>query len=368
MEGKKKPGKIDFVLFIVVMALVSIGVVMVYSASSYISFFSKEYKYDSIFFLKKQLLWATVGSICMIIMMRIDYHKLKKLTPIGAIATIILLILVLGATPIKGASRWINFGFGTIQPSEIAKYMVVLILARSIDRRSRLLDNFWRGTTWYLIVAGIYAGLILIEPNMSIACVVMFVTFIILFASGAKKIHLFIYVLLGTGAAIALILLFPYRLSRATSFIDPWSKQLKEGYQLVQSLLALGAGGIFGTGFGMSRQKCFFIPEPHNDFILPIIGEEMGLIGCLIIIILYGIFIWRGISAAVKAKDIYGHVLAVGITSVVAVQAIINIAVISGSMPVTGVPLPFISYGGSSLVFNMIAIGILLNITRQNNN
>ncbi|SHJ67105.1 cell division protein FtsW [Hathewaya proteolytica DSM 3090] len=365
-KEKNKLGKIDFVMFIVIMALVTIGVVMVYSASSYISFFSKDYKYDSMFFLKKQLLWACIGTLGMIITMRLDYHALKKITKIGTVVTFVLLILVLGSTPIKGARRWINLGFSTIQPSEIAKYMVVFILAKSMEERNILSNNFFRWTTWYLMVGGLFAGLILLEPNMSIACVIMFVVFIVLFSTGTKKSHLGLYLICGIAAGVLLIVTSEYRLDRATSFLNPWAKQQKEGYQLVQSLLALGAGGIFGTGFGMSRQKCFFIPEPHNDFILPIIGEELGLIGCLLIVFLYIVFIWRGIMTASKAKDIYGHVLAVGITSVVGVQAIINIAVISGAMPVTGVPLPFISYGGSSLVFNMLAMGVLLNITRQN--
>lgn len=367
-KSKNKMGQIDFSMFIVIMALVSIGVVMVYSASSYISFFSKNYNYDSMFFLKKQLKWAILGTICMIFTMKVDYHKLKKFTGIGTIVTLILLVVVLFMPSVNGATRWINFGFATVQPSEIAKYMVVLILAKSIEKRGQRIKNFWGGPVYHLCIAGVFSGLILLEHNLSIASVVIFVTLIILFTSGAKKAHIGLFGLLGVIAGILLSVFSSYRLKRLMSFRNPWADPLKDGYQLIQSLLALGSGGIFGVGLGMSRQKCFYIPEPHNDFIFSIIGEELGLIGCILIIILYLIFIWRGIGAALRAKDAYGTVLATGITSVVAVQAIINIAVVSGSMPVTGVPLPFISYGGSSLVFNLIAMGILLNITRQNKN
>ncbi|HBC95224.1 MAG TPA: stage V sporulation protein E, partial [Clostridium sp.] len=189
---------------------------------------------------------------------------------------------------------------------------------------------------------------------------------IVLYVSGAKIKHMVGVVGLVALAGIAGIIFEPYRMARFTSFINPWADPKGSGYQLIQSLLAMGSGGIWGVGLGRSRQKCYYIPEPHNDFIFSIIGEELGLIGCTIIIALFVVLVWRGIVIAVKARDTYGTLLATGITSVIAVQAIINIAVVTGSMPVTGVPLPFISYGGSSLVINMIAMGVLLNISRQN--
>lgn len=364
-KPKSKMGQIDFVMFITIMMLVTVGVVMVYSASSYVAFFSKKYGYDSMFFLKKQLMWSVIGTICMLFAIKMDYHKFKKITFIGAIATIILLIIVLFSPAVNGATRWINLGFATIQPSEIAKYMVVLILAKSIDRKGEEIKGFWGGTFYHICLAGVFSGLVLLEHNLSIASVIIIVSLVMLFCSGAKKAHVNVFLLLGIVAASLATITMPYRLKRLISFTNPWADPLKDGYQLIQSLLALGSGGIFGVGLGQSRQKCFYIPEPHNDFIFSVIGEELGLIGCLFIIILYLIFLWRGIRAALNAKDTYGTALAIGITSVVAVQAIINIAVVSGSMPVTGVPLPFISYGGSSLIFNMFAMGILLNITRQ---
>ena len=194
----------------------------------------------------------------------------------------------------------------------------------------------------------------------------MIVTFLMVFASGARKRHMFGIVapVLGV-AALGFALGEPYRRARMLNFINPWKDPAGNGYQLIQSFYALGAGGVTGLGLGQSRQKMLYMPEPHNDFIFSIIGEELGLIGCLVIIALFVVFVWRGIRIAMRAKDSYGSLLAIGITAVIAVQSIINIAVVTGSMPVTGVPLPFISYGGTSLVINMIAMGILINISRQ---
>lgn len=364
-KSKVRMGQIDFVLFATIMLLVSIGVVMVYSASSYYSAFKLN---DPEFYLKKQLLWACIGSVFMVIAIKIDYHIIKKYTGIIMIFTVILLLAVLAFPPINGAKRWIQLGFASFQPSEIAKYAIVLYMAKSLDLKGEKVKKFFYGVCPYLLVSGFYAGLILLEPNLSIASVIMIVTVVILFAVGARFMHMF-----GIGAALiaavgVLTITAPYRLKRLMSFTNPWIDSQGDGYQLVQSLLALGSGGVTGSGIGQSRQKCLYIPEPHTDFIFSIIAEELGLIGAAFIIILFMIFVWRGIKTAVTAKDIYGTILGIGITSVIAVQAIINIAVVTGSMPVTGVPLPFISYGGSALVFNMFAMGILLNVSRQTTN
>lgn len=365
-KGKIKMEPMDFFMFTVLMLLVSIGIVMVYSASSYSSFFDPNIK-DSTFYLKKQIEWAVLGTICMFIMIKIDYHFYKKYTLFFMIITMILLFAVFAFPSVKGAKRWIRFGVGSIgiQPSEIAKYVIVLYMAKSIENKGDRIKSFLYGVIPYLMVSGLYAAVILKEPNMSVASVIMIVTIIILFIAGAKIIHLMIP--LGAGGLLAYILTISagYRNNRLQTWLDPWKDPRKDGYQIIQSWLALGSGGITGVGLGKSRQKCFYIPEPHNDFIFSIIGEELGLIGCIIIIILFALLIWRGVRAAIKAKDTYGCILATGIIAVIAVQAFINIAVVTGTMPVTGVPLPFISYGGSSLLFNMGAMGILLNITRQ---
>ena len=360
---KVKMGQLDFVLFATIMLLVAIGVVMVYSASSYYAAFKYN---DPEFFLKKQFLWACIGCVFMFTAVKIDYHIIKKYTGVIMLVTVILLLAVFAFPSINGAKRWIQLGFASFQPSEIAKYTVVFFMAKSLDRKGEKVKEFLKGVCPYLLVSGFYAGLILVGKNLSIAAVIMIVTMIILFAVGARFMHIF-----GIGSALvaavgALTILEPYRMARLMNFTNPFADSQGDGYQLVQSLLALGSGGITGAGIGQSRQKCLYIPEPHTDFIFAIIGEELGLIGCAFIMLLFVIFVWRGIKTAVTAKDMYGTILAIGITSVVAIQAVINIAVVTGSMPVTGVPLPFISYGGSALVFNMFAMGVLFKCVKAN--
>jgi cell division protein FtsW len=362
-KPKIKMGDADFILFATIMFLLAIGIVMVYSASSWVSGIKLN---DDMFYLKKQLLWGTIGIIALCVTMSYDYHRLKSLTGILMIVCIPLMLLVFAFPAVNGAKRWIQLGFASIQPSEITKYVVVLYMAKSMDYKGERIKTFLEGILPYLLVSGFYAGLVLLQRNLSIASVIMIVTLIVLFVAGAKLSQLFGIVTPVTFAAgVIMIFAEPYRRARLFNFLDPWKDASGDGYQLIQSLLALGSGGIWGLSLGQSRQKCYYMPEPHNDFIFAIIGEELGLIGCAFIIILFLIFVWRGIRTAINAKDTYGTLLATGITSIVAIQAIINIAVVTGSMPVTGVPLPLISYGGSSLVINMAAMGILLNISRQ---
>lgn len=365
-KPRVKMGPMDFILFCTLMLLICIGIVMVFSASSYVAGHSTPNN-DYAFYLKKQFLWAIIGFVAMIFTLRIDYHKIKKLTLPLIVITVILLIVVFFCPDTNGAKRWIPLGFASIQPSEIAKYTVVLYMARSMEYKGENIKKFVYGILPYLIVSGLFAGLVLKEKNLSIAAVIMIVTLIMLFAAGARMTQIGALLPPLFGIGYYYIVTESYRLRRLMNFIDPFKDMQKDGYQLVQSLLALGSGGILGVGIGQSRQKCFYLPEPHNDFIFAVIGEELGLVGCIVIIILFLILIWRGIITAIKAKDTYGTLLAIGITSVIAVQAVINIAVVTGSMPVTGVTLPFISYGGSSLFVNMVAMGVLLNISRQSN-
>jgi len=364
-KSNAKMGSIDFILFSAIMILVAVGVVMVFSASSYSAFFSKATNYDSMYYLKRQGAFAVIGICAMAFMIRTDYHKLKKFTKVIMLVTIVLLCVVFAFDSRNGARRWIPIGSFSLQPSEIAKYVVVLYMAKSIEAKGEKIKSFVYGILPYLMVSGLYAGLVIAEKNLSIATVIMIVTLILLFVGGARITHFAGLIgLVGVFGTLG-ILLESYRLKRVLSFLDPWKDPKGDGYQLIQSLLALGSGGITGVTLGKSRQKCYYIPEPHNDFIFSIIGEELGLIGCTVIIILFLVVIWRGIRTAIRAKDTYGTLLAVGTTSVIAIQAVINIAVVSGSMPVTGVPLPFISYGGSTLLFNLMAMGILLNVSRQ---
>lgn len=361
--NKKILGEVDYGIFYSLFLLLSIGIVMIYSASSFYAMF--KYK-NSMYYLIRQGAFAIIGVIALLMVMRVDYHKLKKITPYLLIGTIPLLIAVFFFPEVNGARRWIKLGILSFQPSELTKYVVVMFLAMSIDLKGDRIKRFWDGLIPYLVVAGFFAGMILLEKNMSIASIIMIVTFIMLFVAGGQNKHLFgiIFPAMFT-LAIFFIFSSDYRRARMLNFIDPWKDAAGDGYQLIQSFYALGAGGITGLGLGESRQKILYMPEPHNDFIFSIIGEELGLVGCFFIIGLFLFLIWRGIRVAMKAKDTYGKLLAVGITSIIAVQAIINIAVVTGSMPVTGVPMPFISYGGTSLVINLMAMGILLNISSQ---
>ncbi|MCR1949717.1 stage V sporulation protein E [Clostridium sp. DSM 100503] len=362
-KPKVRMGEIDYCIFYAVILLLAIGVIMIYSASSYYAMFKEG---DSMLYLKKQLIWAITGLVVMVFIASIDYHKLKKFTPHLLIITIPLLVAVFFFPAVNGAKRWIQLGPLSFQPSELTKYVVVLFLAMSLDLKGDGVKKFWTGIVPYLGVAGFFAGMILLEKNLSIAAIIMIVTFIMLFVAGGRIQDLF-----GKVAPVLLVAVMffifgeDYRRARMLNFLNPWKDPAGDGYQLIQSFYALGAGGITGLGLGQSRQKTLYMPEPHNDFIFSIIGEELGLIGCLFIVALFVFFVWRGIKVAMKAKDTYGTLLSIGITSIIAVQAIINIAVVTGSMPVTGVPMPFISYGGTSLVINMMAMGILLNISRQ---
>ncbi|MGN0025667.1 MAG: stage V sporulation protein E [Clostridium sp.] len=356
---------IDYALLCALLLLLFIGVVMVYSSSSYYALYQKDV-YNTDYYFIKEITWVIVGTIGMAITMSIDYHIYKKFTPWLVLITLALLIIVLFAgADINGAVRWIRLGPLSFQPSELAKYVLVLYLALLIDKRKNKIKKFGEGTILYLCIAAVFAVLVLLEKNLSITAIIMMVAFIMILVGGAKISHLLSLVPVGIAAGLALIFTQSYRLDRLTSFLNPWADPSGDSYQLIQSLYALGSGGIFGVGLGNSRQKALFMPEPHNDFIFSIIGEELGLIGCIFIISIFMFIVIRGTTIAVKARDNYGFLLAIGIISVIAIQAIINIAVVSGSMPVTGVPMPFISYGGTSLVFNLGAMGILLNISRQ---
>lgn len=360
-----KMKSIDYSMLCAILILLFIGIIMVYSSSSYYALYENESHSTDYFFIK-EIIWSIVGIVGMIFTMSIDYHFYKKITPLLVMVTVFFLVIVLivGAN-LNGASRWIRLGQLSFQPSELAKYVVVLYLAMLIDKRRGKIRDLKNGTLYYLVIAAFFAGLIILQKNLSITAVVMMVAFIMILAGGAKISHLLSLIPVGLVVGMGLIFMEKYRLQRLTSFLNPWADTSGASYQLIQSLYALGSGGFFGVGLGNSRQKALFMPEPHNDFIFAIIGEELGLIGCVFIVSIFIFIVIKGTCVAVKAKDNYGYLLAIGIISVIAIQAIINIAVVTGSMPVTGVPLPLISYGGTSLVFNLLALGILLNISRQ---
>lgn len=360
---KEKKGPIDFPLFIVILILLAIGINMVFSASMYED---RQIYNDSYHHLKRQLIWAGLGIGAMIFASNFDYRKLKnrKLITFGMVITLVLLVVVLFMPDKNGASRWIGVGSLGIQPSELAKIVLIVYLSDNISRKGERIKSFLQGVLPVIIIGGLFAGLIIIEPNMSTAVIVMAVSILMLFVGGAKMNHLLGLFIFGVCLAVVAIAIEPYRMARFTGFINPWADPLDTGYQAIQSLYALGAGGPFGMGFGMSRQKQYYIPEAQNDFIFAIIGEELGFLGVGIVIFLFAFLVWRGLKIALNCKDKFGSLMASGITALIAVQSSINFLVVSSFMPITGVTLPLISYGGSSLLFTMASLGLLLNISR----
>lgn len=358
---------VDYNILISVLILASIGVIMVFSASSANAYY--EY-HDSFYFLKRQLIWVILGFLAMTFMMNFDYTKLKKLTGFLLILSIVLLIVVLlpgiGSTRYN-ATRWIEIGGLTIQPSEFAKYTIILFFAKYFDKNPDYAKSFKKGVLPVLTLAGIFFVLIMKQPNFSTAGTIFIISIILLFVAGARLSFMMTLFGLGGSAALIIISTVKYIRQRVFTFLNPWEDIRQHGYQIVQSLYALGSGGLFGVGLGRSRQKFMYLPMPQNDFIFSIIGEELGLIGTATILLLFLYLIIRGLRVAAKAPDVFGCLTATGIIGLIGVQTLINVAVVTSSMPATGVSLPFISYGGTSTIIMMAAMGILLNISRYAN-
>ncbi|HQI17469.1 MAG TPA: stage V sporulation protein E [Bacillota bacterium] len=363
MPARNK-NNMDFTLLITVLILLAIGVAMVFSASSISSFMKYNDRYH---YLKSQGFFAILGILAMLFMSKLDYRILGRFAGALALLSIVLLIAVfipgIGHTA-NEATRWIKIGSQTMQPSEFAKFALIIFMAKSISNKKEKIRSFKHGVLPYVILAAIYFVLIILEPNLSMAGSILMITFAMLFAAGTKIIYLIGWLIPILPAVGYIIMKKPYMLARVTSYMNPWADPLNKGYQAIQSLYALGSGGIFGLGLGNSRQKFFYIPEPQNDFIFAIIGEELGFIGTSTIVILFLMLIWRGLRIALACPDTFGCLLATGITCMIAIQATLNIAVATVSIPTTGISLPFISSGGSSLLFVMVNMGILLNISK----
>lgn len=363
----------DFTLCITIFLLLSLGIVMVLSASAPSSLSTTGNSYT---YVIKQIIFAVIGIVLMFIISKIDYRIYKKFYKVAYIISIIALaaVIVPGiGVEVKGATRWINLGFGQFQPSEIAKIGLIVFYAGYLTEHKNELKYFWRGcikSFCYLIPP--IAILFFLQDHLSASVVIVAVISIMMIMGGIKLKHFMsIGITGGSAAAIGMLLLATmtekgaFRLARLTTFLNPWVDPTGDGWQVIQGLYAIGSGGLFGVGLGESKQKYLYIPEPHNDFIFAIIAEELGFIGCTVVITLFALFIWRGLLVAMKAKDSFGSLLAVGITSLVGIQAIINIAVVTSSMPATGMSLPFFSYGGTALLILLCSMGILLNISRS---
>jgi len=358
----KKRGPFDFGFFLLVMILLSFGLIMVFSASSASAFYSKN---DSFFFVKRQLIWAVLGLFAMFFMASYDYRKLGKMSfPLLLISIVLLIAVCIVGTEINGARRWLGIGGLSFQPSEVAKLAVIIFFSYSLSKNKDKVKFFVSGLLPYLLILGVIAGLLMLEPHLSGTGVIFLTGIIILFIAGARIYHFFLLSIPVVAGLVIAVTTSEYRWKRITAFLNPFEDKMGSGWQIIQSLYAIGSGGLFGLGLGRSRQKFLYIPEPHSDFIFSILCEELGFVGAVTVILLFVLLIWRGIKIALNAPDTFGSLLATGIVSLIAVQVLINIAVVTSSMPVTGMPLPFFSAGGSSLVFIMASMGIVLNISR----
>ncbi|MGM9986607.1 MAG: stage V sporulation protein E [Bacillaceae bacterium] len=356
----------DYGIIILIFALLTVGMIMVYSASAIWA--SYKFDGDSFFFAKRQLLFAGVGVMAMFFISTVDYWVWRKYAKVILLVCFVLLIIVLIpgiGTSRGGAQSWIGVGSFTIQPSEFMKLAMISFLSKYLAENQKKITSFSKGLAPSLGLVFLAFGMIMLQPDLGTGTVMVGTCVVIMFVAGARILHFSYLGLLGVAGFVGLILSAPYRIKRITGFLDPWSDQLGTGFQIIQSLYAIGPGGLFGLGLGQSRQKFMYLPEPQTDFIFAILAEELGFIGGCFVLLLFSLLLWRGIRVALNAPDLYGTFLAVGIVGMVAIQVMINIGVVTGMMPVTGITLPFLSYGGSSLTLMLMAMGVLLNISKH---
>lgn len=366
--GVKSSGKgsFDFILFITVIGLVVFGVIMVFSSSYYDAL---DKQGDAFFYLKRDIIWAIIGSTALIATSLFPYRAYRKMSLLILGLSLVLLVMIF--TPLglelNNSVRWIKLGPITVMPGEIAKLAVIIFVSSFLSKDPRRVKSFKNGVFPMLGLLAVFSGLIALQPNLSTAITVAVIIIGILYVAGLNSAYIAGLAACGVSGIFLLMASNStgYWLKRITTFMDPFADPKGDGWQVIQSLLAMGSGGLFGVGLGKSIQKTLYLPEPQNDFIFAIVGEELGFIGCVLLIVAFLILVWRGTHIALTAPDLFGTLLASGITIMVAVQVVLNIAVVTSSMPPTGVSLPFISWGGNSLVIFMIAMGILLNISKH---
>jgi len=361
MTTRRSP---DAVLLAITALLTGVGIVMVFSASSAVAYTQF---HDAAYYLKRELIWAVIGAVALVLGMRLDYTKLRPAAPwIFGIAVVLLaavLIPSLGSIE-GGARRWLGVGPFSFEPSEFAKLALVLFVARLVSARADGAASFTRVGFPVLFWVGVCFALVMRQPDLGTASIYLLTAFVMLFAAGARLEQLLIEAAVAIPAMLGFIYASPYRRERFLAFLHPWRDPQGTGYHIIQSLYALGSGGIVGLGLGQSRQKFGYLPAQHTDFIFSIIGEELGFIGAVTVLVLFLAFAYRGIRIAMRADDRFGFYLGTGITASIALQALINIGVVTSSWPVTGVPLPFISYGGTSLVITLFSVGLLASVSR----
>jgi len=357
---------VDYVLLGATILLLIVGAQMVYSSSVVIA--HNEFN-DETYFFTRQLLWIVLGMVGLVVATSIDYHRWQNVSLVLLLLTVIALVLVLIpqlATRQYGSARWLRIGpLPSFQPSELAKLVVCIYMADWLARKGTNVGKLGQGSIPFVIILGIVAGLVVVEPDMGTAVIICAVAFSVFWVAGANLLHLLIGFIPG-GLLVIWYATYAaaYRIERFQAFLDPAADPLGKGWQAMQTFIALGSGGLTGVGLGMSRQKAYYLPNAHTDSILAIIGEEMGLLGTLAVIGLLMVIGWRGLRIALRAPDPFGRLLAVGLTSKVLWQAIVNIGAVTNSLPYTGVTLPFVSYGGNSLCISLIGVGLLLSVSR----
>lgn len=378
-KTQSRKGTPDFQLLILTLLLVGFGLVMVFSSSSSISIVNSKFNNDAMYFTKKQLMFGGLGLISMFVTMNIPYARYKKLfVPVFIVTLIMLLLVPYIGNNVNGARSWFGIGSFGIQPSELAKITIVLYLAALISKKGERFRDLRTGYIPVMLIVGFVAGLIMLQPDFGSCLILVATAGLVVFAGGANLKHILGSIgLLILGASIVLGAQFlfeklsgaeashNYKAGRIQAYLDPLHDPQGVSYNLVQSLIAIGHGGAAGTGFGQSIQKLHYLPNPYNDFIFSVIGEEFGFIGTFLFLLFYIYFIWRGILVSVRCPDTFGTLVGVGIMGLIAIQAFINIGGVTNTIPITGVTLPFISYGGSSLMVMMASMGIVLSISRQ---
>ncbi len=360
-------GHYDRTLLFAVLSLLVVSVVMVYSSSSVVALTSYD---DPAFFMKRQMLWAAVGLVMMAVTMRMDHRIFDDQRIVIGLIVISLIMVVATLVPgigkvVNGSRRWLRYGLLSFQPSELAKLALVVYVSYSIAKKGGRIRDFMNGLVPVYVVTGVFLMAYIFQPDFGAAMTLAGVVCIMLFAGGANLLHLG-----GTALAALPFVVFAvarsvYRSRRIFAFLDPWADPHGSGHQIIQSFLAFGSGGVFGRGLGEGRQKLLFLPERHSDFIYAVIGEELGLIGALVVLALFLVILWRGVRIALASCDMFSRMLAVGITLLVCVQGMVNMAVVTGLLPTKGIALPLVSYGGSSLVITLGALGVLLSISRE---
>jgi cell division protein FtsW len=350
-------------LFAATAGLALFGIVMVYSASAVMAEAENGNQY---YYVIKQGIWTAVGFAAMLLMMQFDYQRLRdKRIVYGLLGLTVLMLLAVFAFPrINGAHRWIRFKSFSIQPSELSKLTLAIFLAYFLEKRAGEERSWWRTFVPCMAVTGVLAGLILKEPDLGTALMLAVVCVVICFTAGVRLLHLGMAAAPGLVVGAWMLIFVPWRFQRLVTFTNPWADPQDKGFQVVQSLIAVGSGGASGLGFAQGKQKMFFLPFAHSDFIFAVVSEELGLFGALAVVIVFGILLWRGLRAALRAPDRFGMLLGLGVITAIIVQALFNISVVLSLLPTKGIPLPFISYGGSSLVPTLMAVGILLNISQ----